>query len=153
MADVAAARSYVKQRRDGLGDAFRAAAAKRYSWFEVRYRVDPFYLRRAFTSRLRLRAGATAEASVKIHPSGWLDAPPGRIGEDGWVVHQSFGQAAVVLIPVMSVLVGLGFLAPILYNVRRAVFGRARPRSGGAAATVAASGSVPPPPPPPPPQS
>ncbi len=136
IAEVGGGRSYVKQRRDGLGDAFRAAAAKRYSWFEVRYRVDPFYLRRAFTTRLRLRTGATAEVALKLHPSAWLDAPPGLVGDDGWSQHQSFGQAAAVLIPLMSVFVGLGFLAPILFNIRRAVFGRSSPRGADAAATV-----------------
>lgn len=136
IAEVGGGRSYVKQRRDGLGEAFRAAAAKRFSWFEVRYRVDPFYLRRAFTTRLRLRAGATAEVGIKVHPSAWLDAPPGVMGDDGWVRHQSFGKAAALLIPVLSVLVGLGFLAPILFNIRRAVFGRGSPRGQGAAATV-----------------
>ena len=143
IAEIGGGRSYVKQRRDGLGEAFRAAAAKRYSWFELRYRVDPFYLRRAFTTRLRLRAGATAEVSVKIHPSAWLDAPPGIEGEDGWSRHQSFGQAAAVLIPLMSVLVGFGFLAPILFNIRRAVFGRGSPRGANPAATVT---QAPPPP-------
>lgn len=136
IAEVGGGRSYVKQRRDGLGEAFRAAAAKRFSWFELRYRVDPFYLRRAFTTRLRLRAGATAEVAVKIHPSAWLDAPPGVKGDDGWSRHRSFGQAAAVLIPLMSVFVGLGFLAPILFNIRRAVFGRGSPRGSNAAATV-----------------
>jgi hypothetical protein len=136
IAEVGGGRSYVKQRRDGLGEAFRAAAAKRFSWFELRYRVDPFYLRRAFTTRLRLRAGATAEVAMEIHPSAWLDAPPGIIQDDGWAKHQSFGQAAAVLIPLMSLFVGLGFLAPILFNIRRAVFGRGSPRGQGAAATV-----------------
>jgi hypothetical protein len=36
----------------------------------------------------------------------------------------------------MSLFVGLGFLAPILFNIRRAVFGRGSPRGQGAAATV-----------------
>jgi hypothetical protein len=138
IAEVGGGKSYVKQRKDGLGEAFRSAAAKRYSWFELRYRVDPFYLRRAFTSRLRLRAGTTAEVSVMIHPSAWLDAPPGTLGEDGWSKRRSFGHAAVVLIPVLSLLIAFGFLAPILHNVKRAVSGRNRPRGEAASSVVQA---------------
>lgn len=119
--------TYVKNDASGLGEAFRAAAAARYEWFEARYRLDPFYLRRSFKTTLRLVAFATAEASVVIHPSAWLDAPPGLRGPDGWTRPASLAQTTVLLMPVLGTLVLLGFLSPALYNTRRFVFGRLRP--------------------------
>jgi len=120
--------SFVKQGRDGLGDAFRSSAARRFSWFEARYRIDPFYLRRSFTTRLRLRSYYTGEASLKLHPSAWLDAPPGVAGEGGWTEPQTYRHTLVVLAPVIGLLIALGYLGAALFNTRRALFGRTRQR-------------------------
>lgn len=121
--------AFVKQGRDGLGDAFRSSAARRYSWFETRYRLDPFYLRRSFTTRLRLRSYYTAEAAVKLHPSAWLDAPPGQVVEGGWTAPQSYRHTMVVVAPAVGLLIALGYLGAALFNTRRALFGRTRRRS------------------------
>lgn len=118
--------AFVKQGRDGLGEAFARSAARRYSWFEIRYRLDPFYLRRSFTTRLRLMSFYTAEASVEIHPSAWLDAPPGRVDADGWTLPQSYAHTMVVLTPVIGLLMALGYLGAAVFNTRRALFGRNR---------------------------
>lgn len=118
--------AYVKRDIDGLAEAFQAAAAQRYSWFEVRYHVDPHHLRRSFETRLRLLSFAEAEAAVRIHPSAWLDAPPGVRLSDGRVVPQPYAHTATVIMPVLGLLVTLGFLGAVSFNTRRILFGRAR---------------------------
>lgn len=125
--------TYVRQNRDGLGEAFRAAAARRYTWFEVRYRVDPFYLRRAFRARLRLLSFARAESSVMIHPSAWLDAPPGVPMEDGWHKPQTYLHTAAVAVPTLGLVVLLTYLSAAYFNTSRALFRRARSTSRRAA--------------------
>ncbi len=123
--------AYVRRDTDGLAEAFQAAAAQRYGWFEVRYQVDPHYLRRSFESRLRLLSYAKAEASVRIHPSAWLDGPPARIEEDGRAVPQPFRHTATVVMPALGLFVSLGFIGAIGFNTRRILFGRARrPKAG-----------------------
>jgi hypothetical protein len=138
--------SFVKRAKKGLGEAFRGAAATRYDWFEVRYRVDPFFLRRSFKTTLRLLSYADAEASVVIHPSAWLDAPPGEVGADGWTERRSYMHTAALAMPAMGMLLAASVVGAFLFNTRRALFGRIRPPKR-AARTKA------PPPAPPPPQA
>ncbi|RME22362.1 MAG: hypothetical protein D6798_16005 [Deltaproteobacteria bacterium] len=126
IADRGGGFSYVRQGVQGLAEAFRSAAAQRYGWFEVRYHVDPHYLRRSFETRLRLLSYANAEASVRIYPSAWLDAPPGRSVEDGRIVSQPFRHTATVVMPILGLLVTLGFIGAVGFNTRRILFGRAR---------------------------
>lgn len=128
IADRGGGFDYVRTDRDGLAEAFRAAAAQRYTWFEVRYQVDPHYLRRSFETRLRLMSYADAEASVRIHPSAWLDAPPGRREADGRIVARSYRHTATVLMPILGLLVSLGFVGAVGFNTRRILFGRSRRR-------------------------
>ena len=118
--------SYVRLNKKGLGEAFRAAAAERYRWFEVRYRMDPFYLRRQFRSRLRLLNLAAAESSVVIHPSAWLDAPTGVRGPDGWTLPRPYLHTSTVVLPGLGVIVSLTFLGAAFFNTRRALLRRAR---------------------------
>lgn len=133
IADAGGGFSFVKSSREGLGEAFQAAAAKRYTWFEVRYRVDPFYLRRSFSTRMRLLNYATAESSVKIYPSAWLDAPPGVLAEDGWHVPQTYLHTATVAVPALGVVVVLTYLSAAIFNTRRALFRRGRREPSGSA--------------------
>lgn len=126
IADRGGGSSYVRRDEAGLGDAFKGAAAKRYAWFEVRYRLDPFWLRRAFITKLRLTSFATAEASVRIQPSAWVDAPSGVPGPDGWARRRSYAHTAVVVVPTLGLLVALSYLGAASFNVRRALFGRSR---------------------------
>ena len=128
IADRGGGSAYIRQDRDGLGEAFRAAAARRYAWFELRYRVDPFYLRRSFRTQLRLLSFATAQASIVIHPSAWLDGPPGKRAEDGWTRPRPFTHTLTILTPAIGLLIGLSYLNAAWFNTRRALFGRLRVR-------------------------
>ena len=126
--------SYVSRSKEGLGRAFQAAAAKRYNWFELRYRVDPFFLRRSFKTGIQLVSFASAEAKVEIFPSAWLDAPPGRVAEDGWTVSPPYLSTFSVVVPGVALLFSLSYLGAALFNTRRALFGwtrRPAPRKKG----------------------
>jgi len=129
IADRAGGIDYVRNDRDGLAEAFKAAAAPRYTWFEVRYRVDPHYLRRSFETRLRLLSYANAEASVRLYPSAWLDAPPGTRAADGRVVSTPYRHTATVVMPLLGLLVSLGFVGAVGFNTRRIIFGRSGRRA------------------------
>ncbi len=120
--------SFVKQDPEGLAEAFAGAAAERYRWFELRYRVDPFYLRRAFTTKVRLDAFANAEASLRFEPSGWLDAPGGEPRDDGWSEPVPFRRTAALVLPVIAALLGIAYGNAALYNAFRALFRRRRRR-------------------------
>ena len=127
IADLGGGSTFVRNNSKGLGEAFQAAAAKRYEWFEVRYRVGFSNVRRSFITKLRLDAFATAEASVEIHPSAWLDAPPGTSIGDGWTVPTPYRHTLTVIIPTMGLLILLSYLSAAWFNVRRVLFGRTRP--------------------------
>jgi len=139
IAEVGGGGSFVKQKTDGLGQAFTAAAAEQYEWFEVRYRLDPFYLRRSFETTLRLSAFAEAEASLELHPSAWLDAPPGVRSEDGWTSPSNLARTVGLVLPLLGLLVASSFLSPAWLNARRIVLGRLRPPRAPAAPGVASS--------------
>jgi hypothetical protein len=144
IADAGGGRAYVKQDASGLGEAFRAAAAERHEWFEIRYRLDPFHLRRSFRTTLRLLAFANAEASVRIHPSGWYDGPPGARQADGWTARSTLRQSVGLVLPVLGLLLTLGLLPPALVNARRLLGGRLRGRRSGPPATRAPAPPGPP---------
>ncbi len=135
IAEVGGGGSFVKQKTDGLGVAFQAAAAEQYEWFEVRYRLDPFYLRRSFETTLRLAAFAEAEASIELHPSAWLDGPPGDRAEDGWTRASSLAHTVGLVLPLLGLLVASSFLSPAWLNARRIVLGRLRPPRAKASAS------------------
>lgn len=126
IAKVGGGASYVRQDREGLGEAFRGAAAERYHWFEARYRIHPYYLRRSFRTTLRLISFATAEASVEIYPSAWLDAPPGEKGEGGWTVQRPYRFIMVLLAPAFGMLLLLSYMGAAVFNAKRSMFMRVR---------------------------
>jgi len=132
--------SYVRQGVDALGEAFRQSASIRYDWFELRYRVDPFYLRRRFTTRLLLTGVASAEAKVDVLPSGWLDAPPGALGPDGWHHEQPYRHTMTVLLPALGLLVSVSFVGSVAFNLRRLAFGRLRRKQVARASAAPAEG-------------
>ena len=126
IAKVGGGASYVRQDRQGLGEAFQGAAAERYHWFEARYRIHPWYLRRSFRTTLRLISFATAEASVEIYPSAWLDAPPGKKEEGVWTTQRPYRFITVLLLPAFGLLLLLSYLGAATFNAKRAMFMRVR---------------------------
>lgn len=120
-------RTYVRQGKKDLGKAFEEAAAKRYRWFEARYRVPSSYLRRRFTTTIKLISFTTAEASVGIQPSAWLDAPPGVVAADGWTRPAAYRNTLGVVLPAMGIVVTLMYLGAAGFNTRRVLSGRTRP--------------------------
>jgi len=126
IARIGGGQSYVRQDYKGLGQAFKGAAAARYHWFEARYRVPPFYLRRSFRTTLRLISFATAEASVELFPSAWLDAPPGAKGDGGWTVQRPYRYILVLLMPAFGMLLLLSYLGAAAFHARRAMFMKVR---------------------------
>ena len=129
IAEMGGGNSFVRNNSRGLGEAFQAAAAKRYEWFEVRYRVGFSNVRRSFITKLRLDAFATAESSVEIHPSAWLDAPPGTPIGEGWTMPTPYRHTLAVVLPSMGLLILLSYLGAAWFNTRRVIFGRMRPPS------------------------
>jgi len=130
IARVGGGASYVRQDRKGLGKAFKSAAAARYHWFEARYRVPSFYLRRSFRTTLRLVSFATGEASVEIHPSAWLDAPPGERVQGGWSRQRPFRAILLVLLPILGLLLTMSTAGAAAYHAKRAMFMRVRRPKG-----------------------
>jgi hypothetical protein len=126
IAEVGGGKSYVKRDAAGLGEAFQAAAAERYRWFEARYRLDPFYLRRSFRTRLRLLSMAEAESSVEIVPSAWLDGPAGVRAKDGWTRPAPLSRTVAGTMPFLGLIVSLTFLPAAFFNAWRALSGRLR---------------------------
>jgi hypothetical protein len=124
IADVGGGKSYVKSDTLGLAEALKSAAAERYRWFEVRYRVDPHYLRRKFETRLRLVDYATAEASVVFVPSAWFDMPVSDLAKDGWGRPAGFLKTTATVMPIFGLLVALTFLPAAFFNARRTLSGR-----------------------------
>ncbi|MFZ5480780.1 MAG: hypothetical protein ACOZNI_28730 [Myxococcota bacterium] len=129
IAKVGGGNSYISRTSEGLAEAFKAAAATRYGWFEARYKVDPFFLRRSFETKLRLTTLYRTEASIFIHPSGWLDAPPAELGEDGWATTPRFARTTTLVFPVLGLIAAVGYLPAALFNVRRALFSRVTRRA------------------------
>ena len=124
VARVGGGASFVSNTTDGLADAFKAAAAMRYGWFEARYQVDPFYLRRAFETKLRLVSLQGTSASLRFFPSAWLDAPSGEPGPEGWTRAGSFFRTFSLLMPLLAFFAAMAYLPAAMFNVRRAMTSR-----------------------------
>jgi len=134
--------SFAKRNPKGLAEVFEKAAAVRYSWYTVHYKVDPFYHRQKFETRIRLTAFANAEASVDIYPSGWLDAPTGQRGDgQRWAAESSMRQTFALGMPLLGGLVLIAFFGPASFNARRAVFRRKHGSAPGTAPPPSAPSS------------
>lgn len=129
IAMVGKGESFVAQDDSRLAQVFVDAAAERYRWYEVRYRVDPWFHRRAFTAGV-LIPGEGAGASVPILPSGWIDAPTAS-PEPGtpWTRPTPMRATLGLVMPILGALVLIHFLGPASFNGRRAVTRRARRRA------------------------
>lgn len=130
LAEAGGGTSFVKSQAKGLAEALSMHAATRYRWYELWYRVpDSFYHRKSFTTEVQLTTYDRAMTSVVVHPSAWVDAPTAEHGADGrWHVPRSFLASLAILMPALGTLTLLVYLGPALFNTRRALFRRARPR-------------------------
>lgn len=130
LAEFGGGYSYVRDSPSELAQVFQEAAAQRYRWYQVRYKVpDNFWHRKGFTVRLSLVNLARAFTEVDIHPNPWLDAPTGtREPGERWSKPTPFAHTATLVMPLLGLLVLLTFTGPALFNARRAVFRRAKPR-------------------------
>jgi hypothetical protein len=128
LAQAGGGRAFVKADHRELQRAFEETAPRRYSWYKVKYRVDPFYHRTSFNTRVVLTQLAAADASVMFHPSAWFDAPTGLLpkGEDRWVEIGDIRRATGLAVPLLGLFIVLGFAGPAMFNTRRALFRRAR---------------------------
>ena len=128
IAHVGGGLGMVTRGQNGLGEAFRRTAQLRYQWFELRYRTDPFHLRREFRVRLQLNGFARAGAKVGLHPSGWFDAPPALRGADAWHTETDMRHTLGVVMPALGVLISLSYVGAAAFNVRRALSRLRRPK-------------------------
>ena len=130
IAEAGGGRSYVKRDPRGLADVFKETSAIRHRWYEIMYRVpDAWHHRKSFEVQLGLETVARAVTTVNIHPHPWLDAPTGTLppGEE-WVVATPLRRSLALLLPILGLIITLMFIGPAAFNVRRAIFRRARPR-------------------------
>jgi len=130
IAEAGGGSSFVRKEPNGLAEVFQKAAAVRYRWYELRYRVPhSFFHRMSYEVRLSLSSFARAQTTVEIHPSAWMDAPGGvMVGGDGWTTKTPFRSTFALFMPILGLLVVLTFLGPAWFNARRAIFRRARNR-------------------------
>jgi hypothetical protein len=130
IAEVGGGRSFVKSQSSGLAQVLESAAATRYRWYEVFYRVpDNFYHRKSFDVEVQLESLARAKTKFHVYPNAWLDGPTGLRAEgDRWHTPGAFGRSLAILMPSLGVLVLANYLGPAMFNTRRALFRRARPR-------------------------
>jgi hypothetical protein len=132
IAEAGGGRSFVKDKAKELAEVLATAAATRYRWYEVWYRVpDGFYHRKSFDIQLQLQGSVRAASTVRVHPHGWLDAPTAtRDPNLRWHTPTPFRHTFTVLMPALGTLVLLVYIGPAVFNTRRALFRRARPRQG-----------------------
>ncbi|MCB9668826.1 MAG: VWA domain-containing protein [Alphaproteobacteria bacterium] len=130
LAEAGGGKSYVKKKSKDLAKVFADAAAKRYQWFELRYRViDPMWHRQSFETRVELRQSYRAGTTVTFLPNPWIDGPTASVPPGGrWMQLTPIRHAFTLLMPILGALVFLSFVGAAFFNATRAVFRRARPR-------------------------
>lgn len=130
IAEAGGGRSFVKNKAKGLSEVLSTATATRYRWYEVWYRVpDNFYHRKSFDVQLQLNSSDRAFSTFTVHPNAWLDGPT-AVREHGhrWHSPTPFRHTFTILMPALGTIVLLNYVGPALFNARRALFRRARPR-------------------------
>ncbi|TVQ89432.1 MAG: hypothetical protein EA397_15345 [Deltaproteobacteria bacterium] len=132
LAEVGGGEGFIKPHVGQIREALADTAPQRFTWYRVKYRVDPFYHRSSFNSRIVLTQFVAADASVMIHPSPWFDVPTGLPTEEGaeegarWVKPGDIRRATSFTVPLLGGFIVLGFLGSALFNTRRALFRRAK---------------------------
>ena len=117
----------MKRSSKDLANAFKEAAAIRYKWFEVRYKVSPTWVRQTFTTDIQVKSVVNARSTIKIYPHAWLDGPPGKERSDVWTDHQSSRHTAVIFVNVIGGFLLLSIIGAAIFNVRRVLGGRLSP--------------------------
>ena len=115
--------SFVSPSQKGLADAFRDAASHRYRWFEIRYRQDPFHLRRAWESEVVLSTVGDPRATMRFVPNAWMDAPPGELQPDGWTIAAPLAKTLGVILPILGAIISFSYVPAAWFNAKRAIFG------------------------------
>jgi hypothetical protein len=128
LAETGGGQSFIKRKATGLAEVLTLAAAERYGWYELRYRVpDPFWHRQTFDLTVGLSAKGRATSTLPVYPNAWLDAPPGlRENGERWARPNTMRATAALTMPILGVLVFLNFLGAATFNTRRALFRRAK---------------------------
>ena len=127
IAKVGGGQSFVSKSKKGLADAFVQAAALRYKWFELRYKVSPTWLRETFSTKLQIKTLASATSEITIYPHAWLDAPNGKLRGDGWTDPRQPYNSSVLFMNILSSLLLFSILGAAFFNIRRNLMGRLRP--------------------------
>lgn len=128
LAEVGGGEGFIKPGPQQIREALAGTAPERFTWYKVKYRVDPFYHRTSFNSRIVLTQFVAADASVMFHPSPWFDAPTGvpEAEDSTWMVPGDIRRATGFAVPLLAGFVVFGFLGSALFNTRRALFRRAK---------------------------
>lgn len=131
LAKAGGGNAFIKSDYRELSEVLSETAPKRYTWYKVKYRVDPFYHRTTFPTQILISQFLSADSVVELHPSAWFDAPSGLPVEDGerWVEHGDIRRATAFTVPMLAGFILLTFLGPAMFNTRRALFRRAKKTS------------------------
>ncbi len=124
LAQAGGGRAFVRDDTRGLAEVFRSAVVQKYRWYQASYRVDSVWHRRGFDVRLERTGAIKAGSGLAMRPSAWLDAPSHGGDLVGAATPVRTGTA--LLMPLLGLLLALGFLGPAWFNARRAVFRRVR---------------------------
>lgn len=127
IAKVGGGQSFVSKNKKGLANAFVQAAALRYKWFELRYKVSPTWLRETFVTKLQIKTLASATSEITVYPHAWLDAPNGKLRDDGWTDPRQPYHSSVLFMNILGSLLLLSILGAAFFNIRRNLMGRLRP--------------------------
>lgn len=112
---------------DAIAEMFLKAASKTYSWYELRYEVDPLHMRHSFETRVIVDAAARGESTVTFVGSPWVDAPSGAPSkEDLTFLRSPFLRSLAVVGTLLGLMVTGLYVGPALFNARRALLRRAR---------------------------
>ena len=117
----------IRDDEEGLAEMFLKASAKRYSWYEIRYDVDPSHLRQGFDTRVIVDGLARGESVISWTGSAWVDPPSGKPSTDDLSVEPSpFRRSFAVVAVILGLMISGMYIGPAIFNARRAVMRRAR---------------------------
>ena len=127
IAKVGGGQSFVSQSESGLAKAFRAVAETRFKWFEIRYKVSPMWMRKAFKTRIQIRSMASVSSEIDIYPHAWLDGPNGKLQKEGWSNPRQPYHASIIFSNIVGIMIFFSILGAAIFNIRRVLVGRLQP--------------------------